>query len=380
MVSKKKFKISNHIVLKLEGSKTVIFVNGERFSQCAQLVLQIPLEGIKEYNEINSVDEASRVHQTLYENNLVENDQILKKSKQIHSISPEQEFWGHCSNLQAWYEYNYDTRLLHSSLSFPLLKKLADIGDKKASAMLKREIIDRMIDGNGSILKTLKESKLIPGYPGASPYLELKDFTKEDIVKIVVHGNYGMIHYLIEQDLIKLLNRREFFMSLLGWRRDIEEQVGFLIKTEKFGGFKFFFASNLLNSDSNQIIVKNQRIIGLSIAHLRLKEVPKPILFLRDLRDLRLNCCNLKRFPSIVTELDLRHLELGGNQIESVPPEIEKMKNLEYLELDENSIYDLSPNLLNLENLKYLNLDSNPLNSDSKDIVKRLKDKDVIIN
>ena len=61
-----------------------------------------------------------------------------KNHEQEHSlIDPETEFMGHCSNLQAWYEYDYDLRILHSSLSIPLLKKLAFLGDKKAIIRLK---------------------------------------------------------------------------------------------------------------------------------------------------------------------------------------------------------------------------------------------------
>jgi len=51
-------------------------------------------------------------------------------------------------NLQAWVENNYDTRLLHSNLAFPLLKKLVDAGDKLAKAVFKEEVIERLMDGN----------------------------------------------------------------------------------------------------------------------------------------------------------------------------------------------------------------------------------------
>ncbi|KKN50191.1 hypothetical protein LCGC14_0635370, partial [marine sediment metagenome] len=56
------------------------------------------------------------------------NNALDGKNGEGFDITPEAEFWGHCSNFQVWAEQNYDTRLLHSNLSFPLLKKLTEIG------------------------------------------------------------------------------------------------------------------------------------------------------------------------------------------------------------------------------------------------------------
>ena len=63
-------------------------------------------------------------------------------------ITSEQEFWGHCSNLQAWVENNYDTRLLHRSFAFPLLLRLSQINDTKAILVFRDEIINRIEEGN----------------------------------------------------------------------------------------------------------------------------------------------------------------------------------------------------------------------------------------
>ena len=120
-------------MLKLEGNRTNIYVNGELFIQCKYLLIHIPHLDISSYDDVESVDEA------IEDYNAQEGSHDTKRF-----ISPEVEFWGHCSNLQAWYENNYDTRLLHTNLSFPLLKKLADAGDPKAIHALKEEIIRRL--------------------------------------------------------------------------------------------------------------------------------------------------------------------------------------------------------------------------------------------
>jgi len=47
-------------------------------------------------------------------------------------------------NIQAWYENNYNTCLLHSNLAFPLLKALSKAGDKLALKVFKDEIAKRI--------------------------------------------------------------------------------------------------------------------------------------------------------------------------------------------------------------------------------------------
>ena len=118
------FKVNDYITLKLNQGKTDIYINGENFKQCKRLVINIPLDDIKEYDSISSIDEAAIFNATIYKGKGKES------SVQHIQISPETEFWAHCSNLQAWAENNYDTRLLHSNLVFHLLKKLAESLEK----------------------------------------------------------------------------------------------------------------------------------------------------------------------------------------------------------------------------------------------------------
>lgn len=158
----REFKVNEYITLKLEEKITFIYVKGKKFRHCMRLVLQIPKDNIEAYDEINSIDEASELFKTLHENKIVEGGS--------HSISPEQEFLGHCSNIQAWFENNYDTRLLHSNLAFPLLKELKNAGDSNAKRVFKEEIVHRIEDGNINVIKFL----LIEEY--------FNEFSKEEIV------------------------------------------------------------------------------------------------------------------------------------------------------------------------------------------------------
>lgn len=133
----KEFRVNEFLTLKLEEGNTNIYVNGEPFDQCKYLMLNIPIDETKRFEDIESIDEVAEQLGWTYDG----------QEGVEYDIDPETEFWGYCSNLQAWYEHNYDTRLLHSNLSFPLLKKLVEVGDTVANKVFKEEIVKRFESG-----------------------------------------------------------------------------------------------------------------------------------------------------------------------------------------------------------------------------------------
>ena len=62
-------------------------------------------------------------------------------------ISPEEEFMGHCSNIQAFFENGLNTNILHTNIAFPLLKKLVDLNFEPARRVFKQEIAVRFNEG-----------------------------------------------------------------------------------------------------------------------------------------------------------------------------------------------------------------------------------------
>ena len=133
----KEFKVNEFLTVKLVGRDTIIYVNSESFMLCKRLLINVPTDRIRDTDEFDSIDEAA-------EKLGWDGDEQIYSNGIEYSLSPETEFWGHCSNLQAWHEHNYDTRLLHSNLSFRLLKKLAEIGDPLAKKIFKEEIVERL--------------------------------------------------------------------------------------------------------------------------------------------------------------------------------------------------------------------------------------------
>ncbi|MFX1269530.1 MAG: hypothetical protein ACFFAK_16335, partial [Promethearchaeota archaeon] len=144
------------ITLKLENGKTFIYVNGKRFLQCIRLILNIPKKDTQLYDEIESIDEAADLYnKRLSQNRIVTGPMARPVLDQTHDITPEEEFWGHCSNIQAWVENEYDTRILKSNISFPLLRELTQAGDPLARKVFKDEIALRLESGYPSVVQYL---------------------------------------------------------------------------------------------------------------------------------------------------------------------------------------------------------------------------------
>ena len=147
----KEFRINEHLTLKLIRGQTEIYIDEKPFHQCKYLLLNLTQKDFNKFDLIDSIDEAFEIY-----------NEMDKDHERDHDlIDPESEFIGHCSNLQAWYEDDYDLRILHSSLSIPLLKKMAFLGDKKAIFRLKESIATRIASRNyNTIIFYLNEKYL----------------------------------------------------------------------------------------------------------------------------------------------------------------------------------------------------------------------------
>jgi len=87
------YKINEYITLKLRNDKTLIYVNEKIFHSCKYLLFNIPKENFEKFEMIESIDEIM--------DRLGREDDIAIERGQENELSPEIEFWGHCSNIQA---------------------------------------------------------------------------------------------------------------------------------------------------------------------------------------------------------------------------------------------------------------------------------------
>jgi len=139
--------------------------------------LNISSDNSEDLTDINSIDDAVERLDGSFE---FSGD---KRGK----ISPEMLFWAHCSNLQAWYENNYNTCLIHSNLAFPLLKELTKAGDLIARKIFKEEVAKRFESNNFSVIQFL----LYNGY--------LNYLNKEEIEIVIEQIKVNLSEIIINQ-------------------------------------------------------------------------------------------------------------------------------------------------------------------------------------
>jgi len=357
IIEMKEFQVNDYITLKLEGEKTVIFVAGERFRQCKYLLLDIPVEKIESFAEIKSIDEAAEKLDHSLEN----------RQKQVTKIPPDIEFWAHCSNLQVWYEHNYDTSLLHSNLAFPLLKKLNDEGDVLAKRVFKEEIAKRLRIGSSSVVLYLYEKDFIN-------YLSREEFWN-------IFGKDGEFLFEIEQQIKKF----EIIDKKKVYKKNIDAFDYFLLKSE----ISFHSGPMVFTLEKGRItrigICGNERevwedshyeldVFNGTFGNIELEYLPESINRLGELKELVLRDIGLKSLPKSIMKLKkLKILSITSNPQFILPNYLWNLKSLEILDLSNNKLITIPKSIENLENLRELILYSNCIESFPKKSIEKLK-------
>ena len=207
-----KYSINKFLDLRLENDRTNIYVNNELFLQCKYLLLEIPISEIESFEEISSINEV-----------IDKLDKTLEVSEnKDNRISPEIQFWGHCSNLQAWYENNYNSCLMHSNLVFPLLKRLTEVGDVIAKNVFKEEIAKRFEEGQLNVIQCLL-------YNGYLNYLNedekeyILDQLSAKLFKIIANKLKGFMNFS-QHNYLKINNIMELAIFI-----DLKYNKSFLL-------------------------------------------------------------------------------------------------------------------------------------------------------
>lgn len=287
----KEFEINKFLTLRLEEGITNIYVNGKIFKQCKLLILNIPVNKVEYFDEVRSIDEAAE--KLGWSEDKQEKFAIYKG----YNLSPEEEFLGHCSNLQVWYEHRYDTRLLHHSLSFWLLNELSKY-DSDAKSVFKEELVKRYGSGCKSV-----------------------------------------VHFLrVEFDISANLTHEEILHAEL-----VPEEADILLDVEPLIG-ETFLSTYLLNSP-RQFIAKNKHITSLCLgddSNLDIfPEILDKLCNLTYLEYILVGRNKLNRLPESMINLEnLIYLDLSHNSFTHIPPALKTMKSLQFVDLSENKIPD----------------------------------------
>ena len=156
------FKINNLVDLRLIQNKTYIYVDNLRFVQCFNVLLNIGEDISRAHESIKNMDQANRLFKGRY-------------GQWFAKISPEEEFMAHCSNIQAFFENQLNTDILHTDVAFPLLGELVNLGYKPAESVFSKEIVKRYNTGTRESRRFL----ILEGYLNYLNKEEKKELKKE---------------------------------------------------------------------------------------------------------------------------------------------------------------------------------------------------------
>jgi len=131
-----KIKINDHITVSSEHNKISIYIQEERFREY-------------EYSFINKIlkKSNSQLEKANAQDNYVEN--------KFDEGSNNAYFTNFVNILKFWIRNNYDTEILPYAISFPLLRKLVEVGDSIAKKVFIDEILKNLWDGDPLIIKYL---------------------------------------------------------------------------------------------------------------------------------------------------------------------------------------------------------------------------------
>lgn len=117
-------------------------------------------------------------------------------------------------------------------------------------------------------------------------------------------------------------------------------------------------------TDLKEALKTPKAIKRLSLAKMKLKEVPMEVFELENLEELDLSRNHLRDIPPQIRNLKkLRVLDISRNKIETLPSEIGYLKNLERLEAGRNELFSIPETVGNCESLEILSLWENNLST-----------------
>lgn len=293
-MSSKERVINDRITLKLERGQTRIYVNGNYFMHCLKLVLNIPRTDLEKVSELSSIDEFADIYQHRQSDGWLTSDGELIEvvEEDWEFVSPEEEFIAHCSNLQAWVEHDYDTRLLKADLAFPLLNKLADEGDDRARIRLKEEILRRYESGYKPVIVYLFVEKFFD-------YL-----TEEEQIYGLLNDHDADNLNILKKDL----NVEFYFVPDLFYWREVS-YYGIIPRVRRFSA-------------------KDKNLTGIDLHGLDLNIIPSK---LSEFGELKL--------------LNLRNQDIDLNNEENIV-RIINIKSLELIEIDREMMKKINPSTI----------------------------------
>ncbi|HEC37802.1 hypothetical protein LCGC14_0835180 [marine sediment metagenome] len=370
----REFKVNNLIKLRLIDGKTILFVNNREFKQCKILLLNLPIM-VNLVQKVLSIDEVAESLDNSMES-------------EANFLLPEEEFIAHCSNVQAWFENQYNTALLHRTLAFPLLRALSEEGDLLAKERFKEEIAIRYKYGNKAVqtflyvegyLDYLTYNEKFSGIlaPEDAPFMEeildsMRDYMLIPDLDLIIEDERGNgIFFCVKNGRIK-----ELELDIENKLRQIPSQ---LEKLESLERLHLYIKSRSDNIFSEKFSAKSVKYLTIS-CNIMGTTIPDLFHYFPNLVRLKIVGFHSKpviKFETSFTRLlHLESLYLVHVNIEKLPDTILNLEKLRVLILRDTSIRSLSVTIIeSIKSLTTLKLQGNSKLELTLTEVKKLKKK-----
>jgi hypothetical protein len=357
------------VVLDRHG-RTIILLDGDPFVQCTRLLINVKLDDTQAYDDISSIDEAVERQASIFMGRGFE-----PKVRQV-TITPEEEFFGHCSNLQAWVDNGYDTRILHANISFNLLRALAEAGDEKAARVLDAELEERAVNASKmtatAIFDTFEDKQ-----PFSPAVFEAFIRNPDPEVRIVVAAQAKLPAEVMDrlaadnepavrQAIAARLDLPESIVArlegdadpavraALGWRTEMVKNVviayrGEILATVPASTDRLDLSRRHIESIAEienldrLVLLKSLILVGNDIERI------DGLDSIVTLQSLSLKGNRITRIEGLDTLVNLRELVLAKNQIATIEG-LDRLQFLNNLNLSKNRITKIE----GLESLRYL--------------------------
>jgi len=277
------FAVNEYITLKLENNKTIMYINGEEYNLCCGVLVNVAgdcprLPGGNQ-GSVDFIIDSCQYKSTF-------NAEIRKK------VTPEEEFWAFCSNLQVWVENNYNTNLLHYGASIPLLEKLTQAGDPLAKGALKREILRILKYGTYWAVSFLK-------FEG---YLNQANLTSEEIIEGALNSP--------EAEALLTIAKRTDLKYVMGiefdndeirerplYRNLLEPELFFTVDNGHVSGLEIELTKELPNVPEELKAFKHLNILHIWVTDSNIT-IPRPSFEVKSVTWVKLIMHESVRFPS----------------------------------------------------------------------------------
>lgn len=248
-------------------------------------------------------------------------------------FAPRVKFRDHCSEIQAWAEKDYDTRLLRIELAFTFLKYLVKIGDPIAKNVFKNEIIKRFLSGDPSVMRYLTSNSFI---------YQLNEEDRKYIIKELELGYIKVDFVWYENHEFQIVDND--VLTLGGLKIDDINKINRLEKLKDLKDLEIF-RSNIKEIKGVEALTNLE---VLRLIYNNITEI-KGLENLKNLNRLDLHDNKITEIKGLENLKNLKRLDLHGNKITKIKG-LEALTNLEELDVSHNNITEIK----GLENLKKL--------------------------